>query len=85
MAKEPNHVSSSTPMGRQAATPLVRPVSTSLPDPCKAKIEVDGSLIITMRIDPVIAKRLEGRAYKQPLGEYLWQNVLRRAIESHVF
>jgi hypothetical protein len=56
-----------------------------LSDPCQAQIEKDGQLKVTFYLDPVIAKRLEGRAGKQPLGEYLWQNVLRRAVEGHVF
>lgn len=77
------------PSGGQAQAsvqPAVRPASPSFKDTaCIAHTEADGSLTVTLSIDPVIARRLEGRAGKQDLGEYLWQNVLRRAIEGHVF
>ena len=77
------------PSGGQAQAsvqPAVRPVAPNFQDiPCVAKTEQNDSLTVTFNLDPVIARRLEGRAGKQDLGEYLWQNVLRRAIEGHVF
>lgn len=57
----------------------------SLTAPCVAVLEADQSITVTFAIPPDQAKRILGRAGKQDTGEYLWQNVIRRAVEGHVF
>lgn len=45
----------------------------------------DGSIHATIHIDAMITRRLKTRAGNVPLNDYLWINVIRPALESHVF
>lgn len=54
------------------------PKCTVFPDP-------DGSAIAEVHIPIDVMRRLKTRAGTQDLGEYLWENIFRSAISSHVY
>lgn len=55
------------------------------PSRCTVKIQDDGSAVVTFKMDADVTRRHQNRAYKLDLGEYLWSNVLRAAIEASVY
>lgn len=68
--------------------PILKPafVPGSLrPIPCVVGENEDGSCEIILHVDADIMRRMRNRAQSQDLGTYLWQNVIRAALESHVF
>jgi hypothetical protein len=58
---------------------------TTVQPNCEAVESPDGSLTITLRIDPIRAKRLHTRRFRVPLDTYLWDNVFNRALEDATF
>jgi len=52
---------------------------------CTVDVLDDGSADAIVQIDAEILKRLQNRAGTMDLGQYLWNNVFRRALETHVF
>lgn len=64
---------------------------TNAPEPfvnksCYLLEELDnGEAEFIVRIPPEIYRRLKTRAQTQPIDEYLWENVLKRALETHVY
>lgn len=91
MTSAPNKTPKETPVvssnqGR-AVTPSVDPPSAdgSFPYPCLVTILPDGTGCVTITIPPEIMRRLKSRAQNVPLGEYIWHNILKRAIETHVY
>ena len=57
----------------------------SIPPQCTVVEEEDGTLLVSFRIAPETAKRVKSRASNVPLADYLWANVLNRAIQDHVY
>lgn len=45
----------------------------------------DGSFYVRFYVSPEVGRRLRRRADHVPLADYIWLNVLRQAIESHVY
>jgi len=82
-AKEPRTA------GAAAATSQPEPVAAAtytLPaEPCLVQLNSDGSADVTVSVSPEILRRIRTRAQSQPLGEYIWLNIMRRALESHVY
>lgn len=42
-------------------------------------------MIVHIRVPEEIIGRLKSRAAQQDMGEYLWDNLLRSALYSHVY
>ena len=57
----------------------------AIPPKCTVVEEEDGTLLVSFRIAPEIAKRVKSRAYNVPLDMYLWTNILNRAVQDHVY
>ena len=72
---------SSTDIDRAGALPTPAPLSFN----CLVEEKPDGSAEALVNIPPEIMRRIKSRAQTQPLDEYLWQNVFRRALEGHVY
>jgi hypothetical protein len=45
----------------------------------------DGSCHVTFLMDANMTRRYKSRAQSVPLERYIWDNVLRAALESHVY
>lgn len=61
-------------------------VGTAVPEVITTSTKDDGAWVIAeVRIPPEIARRIKGRAYHQDLGEYLNENIIKRAIEGAVY
>lgn len=59
---------------------------TPVPHPhCRVVVQPDGALHIDCLIDPDVAKRIIQRAGPMTLDRYVWENILQRAFEGHVF
>lgn len=82
----------------RSSTPNVQPVTggvgalpptpappVTYPVRCSVKLQEDGSAVVTFKMDADVTRRHQNRAYKLDLGEYLWANVLRAAIEASVY
>lgn len=54
-------------------------------DHCQATVNPDGSINVMLHITPDVGKRYINRVGARPMDEYLWQNILRAALESHVY
>jgi hypothetical protein len=63
------------------------PTAAATPERPKCTVEMnsDGSAYVTFRLDGDVLKRHQRRAHTQDLGEYLWANVIRAAVESSVY
>lgn len=61
------------------------PAPAAAPLPCEVVSWKDGSADVTIHIEPEIVRRIKTRAQSQDLAEYIWQNILKRAIETHVY
>ena len=54
--------------------------------PCYVRDQPMGGLSVTFQIrDPVTVGRLKARAGPLDLATYLYENILRRAIDAHVW
>lgn len=51
---------------------------------CSIEIAPEGTYARVL-LEPHIEKRLRSRAHTQDLGDYLWANVFRAALESSVY
>lgn len=45
----------------------------------------DGSADVVFRIEPATMRRIKLRAGSQDLADYLWFNIIRPNVESHVW
>lgn len=52
---------------------------------CMTKTQPDNGIQVTFLIEPEAAKRLMKKAGTMPLARYLWENILKQAIDTHVF
>ena len=71
-----------TPPTKTDPDPLPPP---AIPPKCTVVEEEDGTLLVSFRISPEVAKRVKLRAYNVPLDTYLWTNILNRAVQDHVY
>lgn len=70
----------------EAQTAVQEPPQPQLQPPgCTVDIRYDGSASVMLRIAPDVMTRIRRRAHTQDLETYLWQNILRPALESHVY
>jgi hypothetical protein len=51
---------------------------------CQA-VAVEKRLMVTLELDPEMSRRILGRAQERDPGEYIWNEVVRRALEAHVY
>jgi hypothetical protein len=61
------------------------PSSPNPKDRCVVESAPDEGMIVHFYIDPLRAKRLRSRMGTKDPGDYLWSNVINRAVESEVF
>lgn len=59
--------------------------SSSRPAYCAVDVNEDGSGDAIVRIDPDILLRIQRRAGSHDLADYLWNNVFKQALMSHVY
>ena len=52
---------------------------------CAVENFPNGEMVVRMRLDRETSARLRSRAQTMPMGEYLWENLLKQAISTHVF
>lgn len=55
------------------------------PDTCNFSENKDGSGYCMFKIDPLTLSRIKSRAQSRQIAEYLWTEILRRAVEGHVY
>ncbi len=53
--------------------------------PCSVYEKADHSLSVTFTIEPVAAKRLYMKASGMPIDRFLYENILKRAVETSLF
>ena len=53
--------------------------------PCVVDLCADGSAEVIVRVDADILRRCQRRAGNMDLGYYLWQNVFKPGLNSHVY
>lgn len=70
-----------------AATPalLPKPAPITIPECVVSNSMPDGSFHVTFYVAPNIASRLRKRAEGKDMGVYLWENLLHRALDAHVY
>lgn len=83
----------------QGTAPVTVPPVSPVLDPPKQKVQMDedkpyGVLLLDdgkdgalfmFKVDAVILKRLLSRAQTMPIEEYVYANVVKPAVESHVY
>ena len=66
-------------------TVVSTPVVTAPVPNCEAVDLPDGSVIITVHVDPQVIKRHRLRAGGMDINRYMWENVLHRALVDSVY
>lgn len=76
----------------QAVLPQVPPSQAKDPRACPCTVDELGTECVVMfTIDPIVWKRMKGRMETahavsgEEQAKYLWERILRRALESHVY
>lgn len=69
----------SKPSGAAVESPAVAPSF------CSVEVRADGTGLAHVVIPADIMVRIQRRAGKQDLGDYLWANLFRAALNSHVY
>ena len=72
----------------QMPTPAIEnPVvlQQTLPASCLAQDQPDGGIQVHFLIDSTVARKLRTRAGRMPMAKYLWENILHRSIQDHVY
>lgn len=64
---------------------IMSDIDVSPEEPCKVTVHPDGSLDVLLYVPPEQARRLQSRANNVDLAQYLWDNIYRRAVETHVY
>ena len=74
---------SSSPASQTGAShPPNAPV---LPKPCRILSENADGLTVSVHIEPEILRRIRTRSQSQPIDDYVWANIIRPALNSHVY
>ena len=66
----------------QPATPSQPPTPSF---PCVVSIYPDGTGAAEFRIEPEIMRRINNRRANVSFEEYIWINIIRPALEGHVY
>lgn len=53
--------------------------------PCVVRNQPSGGLSVTFQIDVPTAARLKSRAQTQDLARYIYENVIKPAVSTHVY
>lgn len=72
----------------ESQPPSARPAPPKIAEPgvrYEIRVNEDGSAEFSFTIRPDILTRIQRRAYKVPLDEYIWVNIIRPNLQSHVF
>lgn len=65
-----------------------KPIKTAGPTPsmrCRVQEQPDGALQVSFLIEPVAARKMKLKAGNVDMATYLWDNILHRAVVTHVF
>lgn len=67
-------------------TVMPNPAGPSAPAPkCIASLQPDGRITVTFLVDVTEASRIVRRAAGMDLSRYMWENILNRAVQDHVY
>lgn len=75
-------------LGAAATPPVVAPsfpIQKIVSPKCTVDVLDDGGADAIVQIDADVMKRITRRAGTMDLGQYLWENVFKKALESHVY
>lgn len=53
--------------------------------PCVVRNQPSGGLSVTFQIDAPTTARLKGRAQSMDLARYIYENILKPAVSTHVY
>jgi hypothetical protein len=52
---------------------------------CYVEDNEDGGLLVQFYVGPIEAKRLKSRAQQMDMARYIYENILFRAVNDHVY
>jgi len=75
-----------TPGGQFETADTIQQVTAAIPpEKLIADVQPDGGIQVHFLIEPADAARLMRRAQTMPLSRYIWENIVRRAVQDHIY